>query len=88
MNTQLLYAESQQPAPLRPPSRPGALTAHQTMICLTACMALQMTSFVIILLLFARRFSEFGAGVAALGISDMAYSAGSHCGCSFHGRVG
>jgi DHA1 family tetracycline resistance protein-like MFS transporter len=44
------------------------------MICLTACMALQMTSFVIILPLFARRFSEFGAGVGALGISDMAYA--------------
>jgi DHA2 family multidrug resistance protein-like MFS transporter len=37
-------------------------------------MALQMTSFVIILPLFARRFSEFGAGVESLGISAMAYA--------------
>ena len=40
-------------------------------------MALQMTSFVIILPLFARRFTEFGAGVEALGISEMAYALAS-----------
>ncbi len=44
------------------------------MICLAACIALQMTSFVIILPLFARRFSEFGAGVAELGTSEIAYA--------------
>jgi hypothetical protein len=35
-------------------------------------MALQMTGFVMILPLFARRFESFGAGVEALGVSAMA----------------
>lgn len=46
----------------------------RAIIALSGCMALQMTSFVIILPLFARRFNEFGAGVEALGISAMAYA--------------
>jgi MFS family permease len=37
-------------------------------------MALQMTGFVLILPLFARRFESFGAGVQALGVSAMAYA--------------
>ncbi len=71
MNTQLLHAETQRPSP-RVPSRTPPLTNRQVMICLAICMALQMTSFVVILPLFARRLTEFGAGVNALGISDMA----------------
>jgi MFS family permease len=50
------------------------LNSGKTIIVLSACMALQMTSFVIILPLFARRFMELGTGVAALGISEMAYA--------------
>lgn len=46
----------------------GVLTA------LAACMALQMTGFVMVLPLFARRFESFGSGVEALGISAMAYA--------------
>jgi MFS family permease len=37
-------------------------------------MALQMTGFVMILPLFARVFESFGAGVASLGMSAMAYA--------------
>ena len=37
-------------------------------------MALQMTGFVMVLPLFARRFESFGSGVEALGISAMAYA--------------
>jgi MFS transporter, DHA1 family, multidrug resistance protein len=52
----------------------GKQHSGKTIFALSACMALQMTSFVIILPLFARRFSELGAGVEALGISAMAYA--------------
>jgi MFS family permease len=44
------------------------------MVVLSVCMALQMTGYVMILPLFARRFSEFGAGVESLGASAMAYA--------------
>ena len=44
------------------------------MIALTACIALQTTSFIIILPLFARRFEALGAGVMDLGASSMAYA--------------
>ncbi len=44
------------------------------LVALALCMALQMTGFVMILLLFARRFESFGAGVAALGLSELAYA--------------
>lgn len=44
------------------------------LISLAVCMALQMTGFVMILPLFARRFEGFGAGVEALGVSAMAYA--------------
>lgn len=49
-------------------------SALDILIVLSICMALQMTSFVMILPLFARRFNELGAGVEALGISAMAYA--------------
>jgi MFS family permease len=44
------------------------------LVALALCMALQMTGFVMILPLFARRFEGFGAGVDALGMSAMAYA--------------
>jgi DHA1 family tetracycline resistance protein-like MFS transporter len=50
-------------------------------------MALQMTSFVMILPLFARRVSEFGAGVDALGESAMAYALTSTLAAPFMGAL-
>jgi MFS family permease len=50
-------------------------------------MALQMTGFVMILPLFARRFESFGAGVAALGVSAMAYALTSTCAAPLIGRL-
>jgi len=41
---------------------------------LAVCMALQMTSFAIILPIFPLRFEQMGAGVQALGISTMVYA--------------
>ncbi len=70
MNRQIRFL-SAQPAPK---ARKPGLTAQQTMACLAVCMGLQVTSFVIILPLFARRFAELGAGVDALGASSMAYA--------------
>jgi len=75
MNTQLSHAEAQDRASLpQQPSTPAPSSRQKIIIILSVCMALQMTSFVIILPLFARRFSELGAGVEALGISAMAYA--------------
>src|SRR5512143_3866658 len=68
MNTQIMS-----PKPQPSPKRAGP-TAQQMMICLAVCMALQMTSFVIILPLFARRFTELGAGADAMAASSMAYA--------------
>lgn len=89
MNAQLSHAEAQARAssrrqPLPPTPSPSK---QQTLIVLAACMALQMTSFVIILPLFARRFSEFGAGVEALGTSAMAYALTSMLAAPFMGAL-
>lgn len=54
---------------------------------LSACLALQMTSFVIILPLFARRFSQLGAGVEALGASTMAYALAGMLAAPFMGAL-
>jgi hypothetical protein len=51
-----------------------SMNAREAIIGLSTCMALQMTSFVIILPLFALRFNELGEGAEALGISAMAYA--------------
>ena len=51
------------------------------------CMALQMTGFIMILPLFARRFESFGAGVEALGISAMAYALTSTIAAPFIGML-
>lgn len=57
------------------------------MIVLSVCMALQMTGFVIILPLFARRFNEFGAGMESLGISAMAYALTAMLAAPFMGAL-
>lgn len=51
------------------------------------CMALQVTGFVMILPLFARRFDSFGAGVQALGLSSMAYALTSTIAAPFIGAL-
>ena len=89
MNTQLSHAEAQEHFS-RQESRPPASSpsSHKKVIwILSACMALQMTSFVIILPLFARRFSELGAGVALLGISSMAYALAATLAAPFMGAL-
>jgi multidrug resistance protein len=50
-------------------------------------MALQMTGFVMVLPLFARRFERFGAGVEALGVSAMAYALASIFAAPFVGML-
>jgi DHA1 family tetracycline resistance protein-like MFS transporter len=50
-------------------------------------MALQMTGFVMILPLFARRFESFGSGVEALGVSAMAYALTSTVAAPFIGML-
>ena len=57
------------------------------MIVLAVCMALQMTSFVMILPLFARRFSELGGGVASLGASAMAFALAATLAAPFMGTL-
>lgn len=69
------------------------MSAHPTrqstriLVTLAACMALQMTGFVMILPLFARRFESFGAGVEALGMSAMAYALTSTFAAPFIGML-
>jgi MFS transporter, DHA1 family, multidrug resistance protein len=63
------------------------MNSPKTIIGLSAVMALQMTGFVMILPLFARRFSELGAGVEALGISAMAYALTSTLAAPFMGAL-
>ena len=57
------------------------------MITLSVVMALQMTGYVIVLPLFARRFGDFGAGVQALAISAMAYALASTVAAPFMGAL-
>lgn len=85
MNMQLMHTV-RLPAPPLPP-KPRGLSARQMMFCLAACMALQMTSFVMILPLFARRFGELGAGVSALGASEMAYALAATVSAPFMGAL-
>src|SRR5512142_358052 len=63
------------------------INSSKTILILSICMALQMTSFVIILPLFARRFSELGAGVTALGISEMAFALTNTLAAPFMGAL-
>lgn len=57
------------------------------LVALAFCMGLQMTGFVMILPLFARRFESFGAGVEALGVSAMAYALTSTFAAPFIGAL-
>src|SRR5574341_330477 len=57
------------------------------LVALSLCMALQMTGFVMILPLFARRFESFGAGVEALGVSALAYALTSTIAAPFMGML-
>ncbi|HSF79867.1 MAG TPA: MFS transporter [Anaerolineales bacterium] len=57
------------------------------LIALALCMALQMTGFVMISPLFARRFESFGAGVQALGMSAVAYGLTSSFSAPFIGLL-
>src|SRR5512141_491093 len=85
MNAQLSHSEAQARGSLPPSSGPSN---HGKIIAvLSVCMALQMTSFVMILPLFARRFSEFGAGVESLGTSSMAYALAAMLSAPFMGAL-
>ncbi len=57
------------------------------MFVLAACMALQMTGYVMLLPLFARRLSEMGAGVTALSESAMAYALAATLAAPFMGAL-
>lgn len=81
MNTQLSHAETQSIRSSRQ-SDPRKIVS-----ALSVCMALQMTSFVMILPLFARRFTELGAGVEALSLSAMAYALTSTITAPFMGAL-
>ncbi len=51
-----------------------SLKPRTLMFVLALCMALQTTSYVLILPLFSRRLSALGAGVEALSLSDLAFA--------------
>jgi MFS family permease len=90
MNTQLSHADARKPETSRPRQAIPAGTPvdhKKVMVLLSGCMALQMTSFVIILPLFARRFSELGAGVELLGLSAMAYALAATMSAPFMGAL-
>src|SRR5512141_2796144 len=87
INTQLSHAEAEHRR-LHAFSRPHQpQPGRRTVIFLAVCMALQMTSFVLILPLFARRFSQLGAGVQALGESAMAYALAATIAAPFMGAL-
>ena len=70
-----------------PVPRRRRLDTHRVIIVLSSIMALLMTSYVMILPLFARRFNEFGTGVEALGISAMAFAITSTLAAPFMGAL-
>lgn len=81
MNIQIAHLESQ------PNPAPKKQNSSKVIIVLSVCMSLQVTSFVMIMPLFARRFNELGAGVEALGISAMAYAITSTIAAPFMGAL-
>ena len=81
MNTQLSHAEPRTVCSSRQ-SNPRKIVS-----AISVCMALQMTSLVMILPLFARRFTELGAGVEALSLSAMAYALTSTLTAPFMGAL-
>jgi MFS family permease len=70
-----------------PRPAPTPLAPLRVTIVLSLCMALQMTGYVMILPLFARRFTELGAGVEALGESAMAYALAGTLAAPFMGAL-
>jgi len=90
MNTQLSHAESETHSArlrLQVPPTPHKLAGRKAVVVLAICMALQMTSFVMIQPLFARRFTQLGAGVEALGESAMAYALAATLTAPFMGAL-
>jgi MFS family permease len=82
MNTQLSHTAQRDPGvPMRP------LVDLKPIVVLSVCMALQMTSYVMIVPLFARRFSQFGASVQALAISEMGYALAATIAAPFMGAL-
>jgi MFS family permease len=81
MNTQLSHAETQTFC------SPCQSEPRKIVSALSVCMALQMTSFVMIMPLFARRFTEFGAGVEALSLSELSYALASTLAAPFMGAL-
>jgi MFS family permease len=63
------------------------LQSSSILVALAVCMALQMTGFVMILPLFARRFESFGSRVEALGVSAMAFALTSTFAAPFIGML-
>jgi MFS family permease len=55
-------------------SRQTTRESPSILVALAFCMALALTGFAMFIPLFALRFDSFGAGVKALGTSDMAYA--------------
>lgn len=62
-------------------------TSAGNLAALAGCMALAMTGFVLVLVLFARRFESFGDGVEALAVSASAYALTSAFASPFIGRL-
>ena len=90
MNTQLSHAESEAhsaPRGSQVPPAPQRPAGRKAVIVLAICLALQMTSFVMVQPLFARRFSQLGAGVEALGASAMAYALAATLTAPFMGAL-
>jgi MFS family permease len=90
MNTQLSHSDTQLPATgVQQKSIGGKrlLASSRVLIILSVCMALQMTSFVMILPLFSRRLTDFGAGVEALGLSSMMFALTSTVAAPFMGAL-
>ena len=61
--------------------------SRNVLLVLAAIMALQMSSFGIIMPIFARRIGNFGDGVEALGLIAMAYSITSMTAAPFMGAL-
>lgn len=78
------HTESQFPAPATKLRR---LDSQKVIVVLSIIMALQMTSFVMIAPLFARRFDDFGAGVKALGLSASAFALTAALAAPFMGAL-
>ena len=63
----------QPPIPTAEDPEPNPKQARRTILLLSACVALVMTGFGIIMPVFPRRLAEMGAGVEILGLMTMAF---------------